>query len=345
MTLSPLAAAMAEAVKAHKARRVQLLALSTAAAAIDRTGVSAPSWRSRVAAAIEELAASGLIELPVSKWDDTSLPRLPMYVTRVVVGGEAPAAQEAIVWHAELGWAAQLDAGGQLNPADRRVLAQVNSWLRRRGDTVVPQRERSLDIFDDEKLLDTVVFTHLFGPGRLTHPLLRCEPCWPPVHQEILGGGPWLVVENWTTFNTLAAYARGRGWDGRLIWGAGNQVGTRLESLAADKKAPGSGGLWYFGDIDTPGFSIARRAAERAARLGFGPIQPATALYGLCQARGSVRQGKKAVDEPLSKWIVDWLGEGLGRKVVAVLADKGKIVQETVGVELLAAQWAARLLP
>lgn len=345
MSLSPLAAAMAGVVKGHKARRVPLQALWTAADAIDRTGVVAPSWRSRLSVAIEELVVSGLVELPVSKWDSAALPRLPLYVTRVAVAGEAPAVQEAVVWHAELGWAAQLEAGGQLNPADRRVLAQVNAWLRRRGETIVPQRERSLDIFGDEKLLDSVVFTHLFGPGRLTHPLLRCRPCWPPVHQEILGDGPWLVVENWTTFHTLAAYARGCGWDGRLIWGAGNQAGTRLESLAADKQAPGSGGLWYFGDIDTAGFSIARTAAQRAASLGLGPVRPATALYELCLAKGSVRQGKKAADEPLSQWIVEWLGEGLGRRTLTVLAARGKVVQETAGVELLTAQGTTRLLP
>lgn len=343
MNLSPLAAAMAEAVKAFKTRRVPLATLVTAAAAIDRTGAVAVSWRSRVAAAIDELATSGLISLPVSKWDSAAHPRLPLYVTRAVVGGGLPAVQEEIIWHSELGWAAQLDTGGQLNPADRRVLARVNTWLRRRRDTVVPQRERSLDIFGDEKALDHIVFTPLFGAGRLTYRLLRFRPCWPPVHQEILGNGPWLLVENWTTFETLAIYARGSDWDGRLIWGAGNQVGTRLESLAAAGQAP-AGGLWYFGDIDTPGFRIARMAADRAEGLGFGPARPATALYGLCYEAGSPRQGKPP-DASLSQWIVRWIGEPLGHELVTVLAGKGKIVQETVGVELLATQGTARLLP
>jgi hypothetical protein len=299
---------------------------------------------SRVAAAIEELAAVGLVALPATKWDRAAHPPLPEYVTRVVVGGEPPSAPPEVVWHAELGWAAQLEAGGQLNPADRRVLAQVNTWLRRRGDTVVPQRERSLDIFDDEKTLDRIVFTPLFAPDRLTHRMLRCRPCWPPVHQEILGDGPWLLLENWTTFTTLTTYARACGWSGRLVWGAGTQVGTRLESLAVSEPAP-AGGLWYFGDVDTPGFSIARMAADRADRLGFGPTRPATALYALCYEAGSVRPGTKPAQDALSQWIIDWIGEPLGRKLVTVLAGKGKIVQETVGVELLATQDATRLLP
>lgn len=198
--MSPLAVAMAEAVRAHGGRRVPLATLMTAAAAIDRTGALAVTWRTRVASAIAELTGAGLVDLPTTKWDVSADPRLPLYLLRVAADRPPPVVAADIVWHAELGWAAQLDAAGRLSPGDRRTLSQVNTWLRRRGQVVVPHRERSLDIFGDEKKLDGVVFSSLFGAGRLTYRLLLCEPCRPPVHQEILGGGPWLLVENWTTF-------------------------------------------------------------------------------------------------------------------------------------------------
>src|SRR5262245_16907496 len=125
---------MAEAVKAYR-KRVPLSALVTAAAAIDRTGAVAVTWRSRVAAAIDELATAGLVVLPATRWDRAALPPWPEYVTRMTVEEQRPVARpEVVVWHAELGWAAQLEAAGRLGPADRRILAGVNSWLRRRGD-------------------------------------------------------------------------------------------------------------------------------------------------------------------------------------------------------------------
>jgi hypothetical protein len=329
-----LATALAEAIAAAPRRRVPLATLLAAAAAVDHSGAAAVGWRARVAAAIDELADAGVIELPRTRWDTSTTPPLPAYVTKPATATSA-APVEAVVWHVELGWAAQLDASGQLAELDRRFLALVNTWLRRRGTRVVPQRERSFDICGDEKALDRIVFTPLFGPGRLTYDMLRCEPCWPPVHQEILGNGPWLVVENWTTFRTLAATARSYGWTGRLIWGAGNQVGTRLISLAATEPAPADG-VYYFGDIDTAGFRIARMAAARAQEYGLGALEPARELYLTCCDAGTPRATPYPAGVELQGWLRGWLGGQLGERIAGIVADGGRIVQETIGVEFLA---------
>src|SRR2546421_9245541 len=136
---------MADAIAAAPHRRIPLATLIAAAAAVDHTGAAAVGWRARIAAAIGELATAGLIELPRTRWDTSSTPPLPAYVTKpAAIPTAAPA--EQVVWHAELGWAAQLDAAGQLTESERRFLTHVNTWLRRRGSLVVPQRERSFDI-------------------------------------------------------------------------------------------------------------------------------------------------------------------------------------------------------
>ncbi|HYB37040.1 MAG TPA: hypothetical protein VEF72_15670 [Mycobacterium sp.] len=44
-------------------------------------------------------------------------------------------------------------------------------------DHYIPMRERSLDIFGDEKLLETRINGPLFRPGRLTFALLETYPC------------------------------------------------------------------------------------------------------------------------------------------------------------------------
>jgi hypothetical protein len=342
--MTPLAAAIADAVAAAPRRRVPLTTLLAAAAAVDRTGAVSIGWRTRITAAIDELANAGIVEVPRTRWDTTAEPPLPAYVTRPAAPQAATAGTEMIVWHAELGWAAELDAAGELGDPERRFLAHVNTWLRRRSDTVVPQRERSLDICGDEKALDAWVFTSLFAPGRLSYEMLRCEPCWPPVHQEILGPGPWLVVENWTTYRTLAGAARRCGWDGRLIWGAGNQVGTRLTSLVATESAP-SGGLWYFGDIDTAGFRIARMAASRAEMIGLGELRAARELYQVCCDAGTARSTLNRAAEDLCQWIRSWLGGTLGWRVAEIVTSGNRIVQETIGVELLNTIDPARMLP
>jgi Wadjet protein JetD, C-terminal len=332
--MTPLAAAMAAVLADQPRRRVPLTTLLAAAAAVDRTGAVSVGWRSRGAAAIGELADAGIVEVPRTRWDTTAEPPLPAYVTRPAAPEATSTGAEAAVWHAELGWAAELDAVGKLNDTERQFLVSVNAWLPRRPETVVPQRERSLDICGDEKALDAWVLTPLFAPDRLTYERLRCRSCWPPVHQEILGPGPWLVIENWTTYRTLADAARRHGWDGRLVWGAGNQVGTRLSSLAATEGAP-IDGLRYFGDIDTAGFRIARMAASRAETLGLAELLPAGALYRMCCDVGTIRTTANRAGDDLRRWTRDWLGGTLGRVAAEIIAGGGRIVQETVGVELL----------
>ncbi|MER7282040.1 hypothetical protein ABT369_47185 [Dactylosporangium sp. NPDC000244] len=332
--MNALAIAMAQAISNATGQRVPLPTLLAAAAAIDRTGATAVGWRGRIAAGLDELVLAGVVTVPRTRWDTAAEPHLPAYVTKVSATGPAAARRSSTIWNAELGWAAGLEASGQLGDADRRFLATVNAWLGRRGDTVVPLRERSLDICGDEKALDAVVFGPLFRADRLSYEMLRCEPCWPPVHQEVLGDGPWLVVENWTTFRTLAGTARRHGWNGRIIWGSDNQVSTRLTSLAATEPPPAR--LMYFGDIDTHGLRTARMAAGKAATLGLGDLQPARDLYRLCFAGGKPRNTPYLADDVLCRWVREWLSGPRGEDIAQLLAVGQRIVQETVGAELLA---------
>src|SRR5260370_9171997 len=105
------------------------------------------------------------------------------------------------------------------------TVEQVNQWLHdSRDHLVVPSRERSLEIFGDEKALDRLIGTALFAPGRLSLELLRCRRVVPRLHCEPVGKGRvLLVVENSDTFNSLAEVLRGRNYHrvGLAGWGAG----------------------------------------------------------------------------------------------------------------------------
>jgi hypothetical protein len=211
----------------------------------------------------------------------------------------------------------------------------VNAWLPRRRGVVVPLRERSLEIFGDEKELETWVFGPLFTPDRLTLALLECEPCWPPVEQRVFGPADWLIVENYTTYVSIGRAAQRHDFGGRIIWGSGLQVGTRLMALAAAGERPPR--CWYFGDIDTGGFQAARLAATRADELGFGAVEPARGLYRLAITLGHDRRmtGARASGKELTQWIRSWLGEPLADTAVAVVSHGQRIVQENVGTEVL----------
>ena len=67
-------------------------------------------------------------------------------------------------------------------------MQRVNEWLYvSRDELVVPARERSLEVFGDEKALDRLAGAALFGPGRLTLALLRCRRVVPRLHCEPAG--------------------------------------------------------------------------------------------------------------------------------------------------------------
>lgn len=146
------------------------------------------------------------------------------------------------MWRAELAWAA--DPGSDLSASEVKLLAAVNDWLARGDRRLVPVRERSLEVFGDEKLLETLLLGRLFGPGRLTLDLLWAESCWPEVVESVAGpGADWLIVENYTTYVSVSRAAQRVGYPDRVIWGSGNHMsapGWRL-SLWPVGARPGPG--------------------------------------------------------------------------------------------------------
>jgi hypothetical protein len=326
-----LADAIAKAVAASRVRTVRVRPdLLAAAAAVDRTGSVAVGWRARILAALEDLASAGVLKLSKTKEGN---PALPKFVTRRAEERPSPEPVVPIIWHADLEWVVELEESGKLGLADRRVLAAVNAWLPRRRGFPVPMRERSLEIFGDEKALETITLGPLFGPDRLSLAHLECWVCWPPVEQTHLGPGDWLVIENYTTYVSISRRAKELDFPGRIVWGSGTQVGTRLTALAASGTHPPPN-CWYFGDLDSGGFQAAHLAVRRAAELGLGPVLPARGLYRLALTNGHPR-GSRALAET-AQWAQVWLGGPLGIEIGALIGAGQRIVQEHVGLELLA---------
>ena len=227
-----------------------------------------------------ELRERGVVQLPATAWDTSTSPPLPRSVT-------VPLARQAdrrhpwtrFPWCSELGWVASLTT---LTDARFNELVAINTWLaRNRGDPtpMLPMRYRSAQVFGDEKRLETMARTALFGPGRLSMELLACQRIPPPLAAAKVGSGPdVLVSENsdpyWMAIEALRTEAAHS--VGLVVWGAGKSFPTQIPTLNVDVAGhgPAQGTVWYWGDLDPDGLAIAVEAANVATIVG-GPRNPA----------------------------------------------------------------------
>jgi hypothetical protein len=91
------------------------------------------------------------------------------------------------------------------------------------------------------------------------------------------------------------------------------------------------------GCIYAGGFRVPRSAVARAEELDLGRMRPAVGLYRLALDYGTVRQVADArANTAALAWIHSWLGAEVGVEAARVVETGGRIVQEHVGMELLA---------
>jgi hypothetical protein len=167
------------------------------------------------------------------------------------------------------------------------------SWPRPAGRRrVVPLREQSLELLGDEKALDALARGRLFVSGPLSLELLAAARVAPALVESTTSSGPdVLLVENYSTYFTLARTLAGHGSIGHVIWGAANQVTQFLPQVVAAPAAR----IWYFGDLDVRGLEIGAGAAARAARLGLPELAPSCTR---CCSSMATRQPLAAGPEP-----------------------------------------------
>lgn len=330
--LGPLAAAMAAVVERSTTARVSLADLRLAAAAVDASGPGREDWRGRIRAAIDELDAAGIATCPKGRWDRRTEPPLPLWIQKPVTG-TAVGRPSATAWHHLLHWVPSVEA--DLTRNERDLVAAVNRWLPSAETArIVPLRERSWQLTGDDRALERHRRGRLFAPDKLTLALLRCRVTWPPVQQRVHGPGRWLIVENWSTFESLSIAGDQAGFDGRLIFGAGNQVGTRIAALDDTGERPDVP-LLYFGDLDAGGVKAAQLACTVAREVGWPEVHPCRPLYALAM-RSPHRLRIAPVAAATVGWARDWIGGTLGEQIAHCLARGAAVRQEAVGLEVLA---------
>ncbi len=332
--------ALATAVGRAARRGASLDDLWRAAIAAEPDLASAVDRRSRLLTALERLVAAGVVRpLPTRRdaQDRSALPALPLVVRPVAESKSAPAARVALPADLlpELAGAQELDRP-RVDEID--TLRAVNDFLRDFDTTrpVVPLRERSLEIFGDEKRLDALVGRRLFTMGILSLELLRCYEVHPPfVYQRVSRAPIALVMENHHTYDSARrVLARDPRGIGVVAYGAGRAFCASVTYLG--DLEPGVECAYYFGDLDGPGLSIAQGAAEVARHAGVAPVVASRALYRALLDSPARRPGVVADTEAAAS-LVAWLPVDLQAEAMTLLMAGEWIPQEAVGLETLEA--------
>ena len=324
-------------------RRIPLAEIRRAFLSAAPDALAATDQRDRLALALEELARHRRLILPSSSasWDRTARPPLPRSVLLPAApnGGKERPDATRFPWRPELRFATSL----RLDERDFDVLRKVNAWLRDRPTPrrTVPARERSIEVFGDEKAIDRLSGTRLFGAERVTYELLACEPLSPPFVWRSTGEGrTLLVVENHDSFHSLALVLAKRASPVSMVaYGAGRAFCRSVAHAASLDPVPSR--ILYFGDIDLPGIQIPVRADRVARRAGLPSVEPAVILYQQLLDVGRPTPSKHPARPAEVEVLLPWLPAPLHARAREILSRGDRIAQEWLGLDRLEedAEW------
>jgi hypothetical protein len=218
-------------------------------------------------------------------------------------------------------------------------LIKLNAYLEGNSNprAIVPIKERSLEIFGDEKRLDALIMTSVFRGDRLSLSDLHCEQIGEPLGwrrgPEAASEQPVIIIENAATWNSYTRWNQSSARFSAVIYGKGIQCATSIQYLHdIFGELGGSRQIRYFGDIDPPGLHIPQLASDYAFTHGLPKIQPDLWSYELLLQ--SAGQASTWDGEPAIRHDCDWLGP-LADPTWQLLAQSLRLPQEHVGWSIL----------
>jgi hypothetical protein len=311
---------------------------------LEAAGLVSATDRSGAERDARAMAAEGWIELKSVRFKPHLIVRIVIPLAAEARWGEAfgfvpPTDEEArqiqaYPWTPDLAFV----PGAKLN-LPLADLIQLNTFLtgNSRQRPLVPIKERSLQIFGDEKRLDTLFRgSALLGEGRLTLGKLRCEIVPEPLPWRAgpNPAGPVLVIENAATWHSYCRWNAERKYFSAVIYGCGNRFMDSAPYLAEIfKSIGGPRRVFYFGDLDPQGLFIPKVASARAQAIGLPVVEPHLWSYRQLLTLGAGHR-QPCDGEPLSLEHCDWLGE-CAEPVRRLFAAGHRLAQEHVGWEFL----------
>ncbi len=219
-------------------------------------------------------------------------------------------------------------------------LLRLNEFFQTAGQSkpIVPVKERSVQIFGDEKRLDALLVTSLFRSDRLTLEMLRAELIGEPLGwrrgPSSAACQPILVIENAATWHSYCRWNQDRALFSAVVYGKGFQSAACVQYLAdIFTELGGHKRVLYFGDIDPPGLQIPFQASAYARARGLPQVEPHSWSY---QQLLETASGKETDwdGEPADESCTEWLGD-LAARVRELFARNKRLAQEHIGWEFL----------
>jgi hypothetical protein len=212
---------------------------------------------------------------------------------------------------------------------------------------IIPIKERSLQIFADEKRLDTLLGSALFREDRLDlNRDLACEIVGEPLAWKrgpaAAADQPVIVLENAATWHSYCRWNADQARFSAVVYGGGNRFADGIRYLPdLFGELGGIRRILYFGDLDPPGLQIPQRASKIAGAIGLPGVEPHLWSYRQLLTLG---QGREVPWDgpPATASECAWLGE-LAGAAARLMTDGRRLAQEHVGWSFLKQQRSGEL--
>ena len=338
-----------EALLALGKRRIRLHELRDAYLRAHPDALDAPDLRQLLLDALRRLERDELAYLPAPgpRWDTSGSPALPRTAS-LRGAGRSRRSPKPHAWLPALAFAAD-----ERHPVRRANLQAINAFLvsaRDKNLPPVPTRERSLQIFGDEKRLDDIRKGEptLFE-GRVSLDALHCYPVAPPLPFETpcnpTPGQPILVLENYHSYDSFRRWNREAALYAAVAYGGGNAFRQGVGNLDELIVRAAAAGAFYVGDLDPPGIDILLGVSHRRRAEGRILLQPHRGLYGWLLAHGCRRPLDKAPRDGLATRLGEVFPAGIAGSLGELWAEGLRIPQESFGLDQLRGAEAATASP
>jgi hypothetical protein len=315
-------------------------------ALLDAAGLVSATDRNDAERDARALAGGGWVEIKTVRYklhliDSIAIPLLAEKRWCEIFGFVAPSAEEIhrireFNWEPRLAFLREFPLSIPFTD-----LRRLNDFLKGNNGmrSLVPIKERSLQIFGNEKRLDLLLESALFRSERLDMGRdLHCETIGEPLPwkrgPEEAVMQPLIVIENAATWHTYCRWNRGRKLFCAVIYGCGNRFleGVRnLPDIFAELGGPRR--IFYFGDLDPHGLRIPQIASARSQGSGLPVVEPHLWSYRQLLTLGD-GHGQPGEDDPEANILCGWLGEE-ANPVRRLFAARQRLAQEHVGWEFL----------
>lgn len=292
-------------------------------------------WRQKLVDILSALAAEGRISLPKGKGFYTGIPRLPVWILRNDQEKTKRERLEGHIWAQELTFLADLPL--EVNN-DWLIL---DRWLKNGGRSadIIPVRERSLEIFNDEKRLDSFLRRKPFATGLVSLATFNCYYVAAPIAwqpgPEAARSFPGIVIENSNTYATVCEFNKRGGWFAYVAYGGGNAFTATQEGAGEVAADYGHDTIYYFGDIDWDGLQIAAIAARRLATRKTMLLLYETFYQLLIRARTGKKRIPGGRARPVSAEMEKILCGTVGEEICRIVETGERMPQEAVKLSLL----------